>query len=69
MSTRDELLEYAQLYQLSPTDVAELTEYSLSSVEAWLMPDRTSVRAREVPQRALSLLKAKIAKAEKSLSN
>lgn len=64
---RDELLELMTEYSLSPTDVSELTEYSPHSVAAWLMPDRTSARARPVPPRALSLLKAKIEAAKANL--
>lgn len=64
---RDELLELAKEHRLSPEDLAEYTEYSISSVEAWLMPDRTSARARPVPSRALSLLKAKLEAAKANL--
>lgn len=60
---REELLEIAKTNSFSPKDIAMLTEYSISSVEAWLMQDRTSPRARPVPERALSLIKLKIEKA------
>ena len=64
---RDELLELMATYDLSPDEVAQYTEYSLSTVQAWLMPDRTSARARPVPPRAISLLKAKIEAAKANL--
>lgn len=63
---RAELMELAQEHQLKPEDLSILTEYSRSTVDAWLMPDRQSVRARPVPGRAVSLLKAKI---EAALAN
>lgn len=66
---RDELLALTAEHRLSPEQLALLTEYSKSTVEAWLMPDRTSARARPVPQRALSLLKAKIEAAKANLNN
>ena len=59
---RDELLALAKANNFSAPDIAELTEYSISSVEAWLMPDRDSPRSRPVPERALSLMKLKIDK-------
>lgn len=64
---RDELLGLMKEYSLSPDDVARYTEYSRSTVDAWLMPARESARARPVPRRAVSLLKAKIEAAKANL--
>lgn len=65
---RDELLQLMQEYGLKTEDLPDLTEYSRSTVDAWLMPDRASTRARPVPGRALSLLKAKIEAAKAKLN-
>ena len=65
---RAELMDLAKEHQLNPEELATLTEYSRSSVDAWLMPDRTSDRARPVPGRAVSLLKAKIEAAKANLN-
>lgn len=64
---RDELMSLIQLHGLSPSEVSTLTEYSMSSVEAWLMQDRESARARPVPERAISLMKLKLEKAVEGL--
>ena len=65
---RAELMDLAKEHQLNPEELATLTEYSRLSVDAWLMPDRTSDRARPVPGRAVSLLKAKIEAAKANLN-
>lgn len=65
---RDELIELMREHDLSPEEVASLTEYSKSTVEAWLMPDRESKRARPVRKSGLSLLKAKIEAAKANLN-
>lgn len=68
-SLRAELLQIAQEHDLKPEELAALTEYSCSTVQAWLMPDRSSERARPVPGRAVSLLKAKIEAAKANLQH
>lgn len=57
---RNELLELMAQHGLKAEDLPDLCEYSRSTVDAWLMPDRTSERARPCPKRAISLMKAKI---------
>lgn len=65
---RADLMAIAEEHQLKPEEIASLTEYSRSTVDAWLMPDRESVRARPVPSRAISLMKAKIEAAKANLN-
>ena len=67
-SNRTELLELMRQNGIKPESLPELTEYSASSVEAWMMKDRASARARPVPDRALSLFKVKLEAAKAKLN-
>lgn len=55
-SRRAQLLQIMQENGIKPEDLPQLTGYSQDAIKAWLMPDRSSSRARGVPQRALALL-------------
>ncbi len=61
-NNRDKLLELMALSGVKAEDLPELTSYSESMVKAWLMPDRTSKRARAVPGRAIEMLRLKLEK-------
>lgn len=65
---RDELISLMSTYGLKADDLPDLCEYSRSTTDAWLMPDRTSARARPCPKRAISLMKAKIEAAQAKLN-
>lgn len=60
-SNRQKLLDIVQEFQLSQTDIAMLTTYSLDSVKGW-MASPESDRARSVPDRAIELLQLKLGK-------
>jgi len=65
---RDELLSLMEENGLRAEDLPELTGYSASTVAAWMMGDRTSARARQVPTRALDMLKLKLEAAKAKLN-
>lgn len=65
---RERLLEMMAANGIKPEDLPALTSYSSSMVKAWLMPDRSSKRARGVPQRAVDLLQLRIEATKKKLS-
>lgn len=66
-SNREELMQLMKQHGFDAPTVAEISEQSLSTVRAWLMPDRASPRARRVSDRSLSLIKLKIADAQARL--
>lgn len=65
---RDELLSLMKENGLKAEDLPALTGYSASTVAAWMMSDRTSARARQVPDRALNMFKLKLEAAKAELN-
>lgn len=65
---RDELLSLMKENGLKAEDLPALTDYSASTVAAWMMSDRTSARARQVPDRALNMFKLKLEAAKAELN-
>lgn len=65
---RDELLSLMEENGLRAEDLPDLTGYSASTVAAWMMGDRASARARQVPTRALDMLKLKLEAAKAKLN-
>ncbi|WP_422451942.1 hypothetical protein [Endozoicomonas sp. ALC066] len=60
LSNREWLLSVIEEYNLSTQDVIRNTGYSRSSVLSWTMSNRSSARARDVPDRAIDSLKLRI---------
>lgn len=65
---RDELIQIMAENGLTPAVLPDLLGYSKSTVDAWMMPDRNSPRARPVTDRALDTLKLKIEAAKANLN-
>ena len=65
---REKLLELMEENGIRVEDLPSLTSYSESMVKAWMMPERTSKRARAVPDRALELLQLKLQAAKTNLA-
>lgn len=65
---REELLQIMADNGLKAEDLPALTGYSKSMVDAWMMGDRESARARPVSERALSLLTLNIKAAKANLN-
>lgn len=65
---REKLLELMEENGIRVEDLPSLTSYSASMVKAWMMPERTSKRARAVPDRALELLQLKLQAAKTNLA-
>ena len=59
MSTNERLKELMEQYQLTKSDVARLTGYSLSSVESWLVSSKAK-KFRSIPPLVLPYLDANL---------